>query len=672
MGIFRKQTVRAPWTTVLLVLLLALSIAASSIGFAAWTGANKQFEEIDKQYTTIAIPSGENQAKSGSYYVSGIDSKSFKDGTKYVGPLDAENTAKGSEHFKSTDHRILLSAHVDGGIPVTSGTVDPLDYSFTLDTYCYQLSVMALRCVSVETDVTYEGIPVKYYVAGFEIVDDVCRIDAYDLPPYEDTLYVESELYTRDNEVPFEVGKTYLLRGRYWDYSISRTTQWVTNADGVRQIQWVADRDVDGTFGPRVLLFPTEYPLHTGLDVGAMTGVTNGLPNWVLERMQDSVTGEFYYTTPENDCWPYYAEYEGNWHDFVETENGKVWKNEIIPYFEMNHSSVPVILTDDIQSMYAFNSGDVSILEGSAFSDADYRSGNPVCLVSAAYAKVNGLSVGDTVNLDFYHTAYEARSDTIGYIGGRRGVAIVRSPLTWNTRIDVQKDFTIVGIYTGPNWPQSSHGIQADNILVPKASVPNADQYTGPSLPLLNTVILENGSIDAFEAHMADSGKPGVYLYFDQGYTEAAATVQTLIDNAMRLMLVGVAMFLLASMLFLLLFARRVSAVMRSMRLLGVPKRKTWLESLAVLFAQELTAVALGNALAVVLYERITAQLLAGTPALDVQSILLCGGVQLGLLLLAGGIWMYNLSGRNLMQRTSRTRKKSVDFTQQSNAMAGT
>ena len=42
MGIFRKQTARAPWTTVLLVLLLALSIAASSIGFAAWTSAGKQ------------------------------------------------------------------------------------------------------------------------------------------------------------------------------------------------------------------------------------------------------------------------------------------------------------------------------------------------------------------------------------------------------------------------------------------------------------------------------------------------------------------------------------------------------------------------------------------------------------------------------------------------------
>ena len=68
MGIFRKQTARAPLTTVLLVLLLALSIAASSIGFAAWTGANKQFEEIDRQYTTIAVPKGQNFEKSWKYF----------------------------------------------------------------------------------------------------------------------------------------------------------------------------------------------------------------------------------------------------------------------------------------------------------------------------------------------------------------------------------------------------------------------------------------------------------------------------------------------------------------------------------------------------------------------------------------------------------------------------
>ena len=653
MGIFRKQTTRAPLTTVLLVLLLALSIAASSIGFTAWTGAKKQFAEIDSHYTTIAIPSGENQEKlfkSGTQYSIGYGSKQFSDGTKYIDPLDAEITASTSDYYQYADHRILLSAHVADGIPLTSGTLDPLDYSATLNTYCYELCVMALRCISLETNVIYDdGTTSDTYNVGFEILDDVCRIDAYDLPPYEDVIYTESRLYARDGSVPFEVGKTYLVRGRYWDYDIKNSYDMTVDEDGKEVVTTVRVRDLGADFTPRVLLIDSEH--HTGLNIGETTGVTNGLPNWTLERRQYPDSDQYYWCTPEKDCWPYYAEYEGSWKDFLETEEGQVWKDEIIPNFEMNHSSVPVILTDNLQSMYVFNSGDVSILEGSLFTDEDYQNGNDVCLVSAAYAQVNGLSVGDTINLDYYNVEYEARSYTIGAIGGRRGMTIVRSPLTWNTRIDVQKNYTIVGIYTGPNWPGTNHGIQADTILVPKASVPDASKYTGPSLPLLYTVIIENGSIDAFEAHMAANDKAGAYLYFDQGYTEAAATVQTMIDNAMRLMLVGIAMFVLASLLFLLLYARRTSSVMRSMRLLGVPKKQTWLECLGTLFSQEIIAVMLGNTLAVILYDRITVQLLSSTPALSIESVLLCGGVQLGALLLIGGIWMNGIAGRNLMQR---------------------
>ena len=84
MGIFRKQTIRAPLTTALLVLLLALSIAASSIGFAAWTGARKQYDEINSQYTTIAILSGKNYDKylqgDRTTFV-GLDSFRFSDGS---------------------------------------------------------------------------------------------------------------------------------------------------------------------------------------------------------------------------------------------------------------------------------------------------------------------------------------------------------------------------------------------------------------------------------------------------------------------------------------------------------------------------------------------------------------------------------------------------------------
>ena len=655
MGIFRKQTVRAPWTTVLLVLLLALPIAASSIGFAAWVGARKQFEEIDSQYTTIAILSGKNHEKlflgERATFV-GLDSLEFPDGSKYIGPMSAKVTAQESPYFISADSNILLSAHVDGSTAITSGTMDVLDYHSEMDDYCYSLSVFAVKCEEIEVYTHLSGDTTIYHIV-FDIVDRVCLMDAYDLPPYEDKLYVNTELYDRNGEIPFEVGKTYLVRGHYSDYPMTPTNIITIDENGNKQITVGVRRKDDFDEGGRALLLEGSGDLI--FSSIANLGVMSGVQNFIKEKVQYPDSEKCYWTTPEN-CWPYYAEYEGDWRDFLESDEGAVWRNEIITNFEMNHASASVILTDNLNTLYNFNSGDASILEGRTFEEPEYQNGDAVCLVSASYALLNGYSVGDTISLDYYDTSYSQIIFDLHSFSGREGITVNRLPLTEENRMDIRKDYTIIGIYTAPEWTAGQHSFHADTIFVPKASVPGMESYSGKSIAMLNSIMIENGSIDAFEAHMAANDKAGAYLYFDQGYTEAAATVQTLIDNAMRLMLVGVAMFLLASMLFLLLFARRVSAVMRSMRLLGVPKRKTWLESLAVLFAQELTAVAVGNALAVVLYERITAQLLAGTPALDVQSILLCAGVQLGLLLLAGGIWMYNLSGRNLMQRSAKIR----------------
>ncbi len=639
MGIFRKQTVRAPWTTVLLVLLLALSIAASSIGFTAWVGAGKQLEQIDSQYTTIAIPSAaglERMDLEGTTSYFGSGSMVLPDGTRYISPFDAELTAKLSDDYVRSDRRVYLSAHVENGLPLSSGTNDPLQYNYRLDQYCYQMSVLALRCVEVEP-LNYDWISERGYQAKFEILDAVCRIDAYDLPPYEDFLHIESSLFTQDGEIPFEPGNSYLVRGFYWDYDV-----FGKRGEPVR--------DISGVFKKRTLLMDPQE--HLRENPRTKTGLTSGLPNLILERRKDPSDGMFYYVTPETDCWPYYAEYSGSWEEYLDTEAGAVWKDEIIPYVQANHSSVPVILTDDIMGMYYFNTGDASILEGALFTPEQYADGDAVCLVSAAYAARNDLGVGDTVELEFYHPGYSQELYNVLQGTGRTGLTIVRQPLSERTRMDVKKTYTITGIYTAPQWQAGAHSFHADTFFVPKASVPNADRYAGATLSMLNTVIIKNGSIDAFEGHMAESGKAGAYIYFDQGYSEAAATVQTLIDNAMRLMIVGVAMFLLASMLFLLLFARRVAAVMRSMRLLGVPKKGVWLESLGILVVQELIAVLLGNGLAVILYDRITAQLLSGTPTLDITAIALCAGVQLALLITVGGVWMYRIAGRNLMHKS--------------------
>lgn len=109
-----------------------------------------------------------------------------------------------------------------------------------------------------------------------------------------------------------------------------------------------------------------------------------GLPQFTL----DTVLNEelMFYQILLKGSLPLYTEYSGNLDTFLNSEEGKLWKEEIIPMCRINQESESVILTDIVQSLYCFNTGDVSILEGRDFTYQDYLSGYATCLISAAYA----------------------------------------------------------------------------------------------------------------------------------------------------------------------------------------------------------------------------------------------------------------------------------------------
>ncbi len=657
MRLFRKQIRSISTSTFLLIMGIAILV----IGISSWIAASKQLDEIDNQYTTIAIHAGMNyedlvHATSINYH--GYDSMTFEDGTEYIGPLDANYRAKQSPDYIAANQGIMLSAHVDGSTAITSGTMDISKYCVTLDGYCYSLSVMAVRCV----DVSYYPYLPEYedwirYDLTFEILDDVCRMDVYDLPPEEDTIHLAGDIYTRDGEMPFEVGKTYLIRGEYADYPIGLIGgKIVTGENGKTHTVMEYGRESKNNGSARSFSLDIGNHLLTGFT--GEIGVIRGAQNFTKEKMKYPDSELCYFTTPK-DCWPYYAEYEGDWQTFLDSEEGAVWRDEIIPNFEINHASTAVILTDNLDSIYNFSIGDASILEGRKFNENEYLEGYNVCLVSASYAQLNDLSVGDTIKLDYYDTGYNVTSFNIGTNPGRIGTTVARHPLTEDTKMGIEKDYEIIGIYTAPEWASGMHSFHADTIFVPKASVPGMDNYAGhyiedlntTTIPMLNSIVIRNGSIDEFEAFMSEDGKGGVYLYFDQGYSEAAATVQTLIDNAMRLMLVGIAMFILASLVYLLLFIKKSTPIIHTMRLIGVSSRKTWLECFSTLMIQEVFAVISGSVLAIILYNRITYRVLASTPELSLRTVFICSVIQLFVLLIIGGLWTRSIAKRNLMQK---------------------
>lgn len=379
-------------------------------------------------------------------------------------------------------------------------------------------------------------------------------------------------------------------------------------------------------------------------------GITPGLIHYATEKVQYPNSDLCYWRTPDG-CWPYYAEYEGDWQDYLESEEGRVWREEIIPDCERNHSSVGVILTNNIDYLYLFNTGDTSILEGREISREEYESGANVCLVSAAYAKHNSLAVGDTIQLDYYDTGCVEAEYGLGTYNGRKGMTVQRAPLSDESYLDIQIEYQIVGIYTGPEWQPGLHSFHADTIFVPRSSVDGVENRTENTPSMLHSIVIKNGSIEAFEAHMAADNKAGAYIYFDQGYTEAAASVKTLIDNSKRIMIVGTSMFILSSLLFLLLYIRRTAPVIRTMRLLGVSAKKVWVECFTALILQVVFAVLLGNTFAVVLYDRITQTVLSTQLGLSYGSVILCAALQFLALFIAGMIWTRSVANRNLMQK---------------------
>jgi len=656
MGIFRKQTARAPWTTVLLVMLLALSIAASSIGFTAWTSAEQQLKASDERYTTIAIPKEQDAYRDGVFTTHEDGRVEYSDGYTYYPPSVVEKTSAALPQVVNLDRRCLLGAQVKGISSLTSGKLDIVQYKEILDQYSYNLSVLAVECT--QCGILYEPGVQYGYSAEFQIMDVVSQHEAYE-PRIGDTIVYSASVMNPDGSVPFEVGKTYLIRGFYHDYPIIEVIdEEKTEETGIWQFYKTQYSPALDLAGQRSLsLHSFTRPGEVTIYVRPGEEQSPWLKDFGYEtilRSEDMVT----YNVPLVGSLPFFAEYSGDWREFLDTAEGQVWRDEIIPMCEMNHESAAVMLMDQLNGLYLFNVGEASILEGETISPSQYNSGTPVCLISASYAKANGLAVGDRITLDFYNSGYsieEGAADR-SILDVKTGLTVCRHPLTSETRIGFEQEYTIIGIYTAPEFTFGVHNFHADTIFVPKASVPNAEAYEDPTTPMLNSLILKNGTAAEFEAAISELGFADYYLYFDQGYSEAFTTFQTMTDNAMRLMLVGIAMFVLASLLFLLLFARRTSTVMRSMRLLGVPKKQTWLECLGTLFTQEVIAILLGNSLAVVLYERITAELLSGTPALSMESVLLCGGVQLGILLLVGSIWMHTIAGRNLMQNTTINR----------------
>lgn len=581
MNIFLKQATRRPLFTTLLVLLLSFSVLLSCIGYSAWESAKTQKSEISNGYTTIAIPIERDLSNlSPEEIATALQNRVF-----------ADNAAQEAPQITMVDRRCLLSAHIAGSRSLSSSSIDPSEYNTAFDGECYSLAVFALRCSGIREQPT-EGM--FLYDATFSVEEIVCLSDAYNTFPRPDSVHIYSDVRESNGAVPFEKGKTYLVFGQYQDHRVVRS------ADGYDQV-----KNENRYIVPFPEINSNFYGEPSSLELGSYNGLDYHFP----------AAGQL----------PWVCEYTGSVTDYLNSDAASTWREDIVPLCQLNYESAAVILTDRAESMYSFNTGDEALLSGRFFTGEEYTNGDDVCVISAAYAEQNGLRLGDMIQLDYYDSGFGEYNN--GATANSMLAAEDPGPyrqryyMSLDDAIGVCKNYTVIGIYTGARFAFGAYQLNADTILVPKASVPNAQNYETRANSLLNTFVLKNGSAKEFEKYMEQQNLAGQFLYFDQDFSSMQESLDALETNAMRLMMVGIGVFLLTSALFLFLNFRRMNLTIRGVRLLGRSSKAVFREIIMALIPLETLAVLFGTCAAIALFDVVTRNLLSSALTLRPEAM---------------------------------------------------
>ena len=639
MNIFFTQLRRRIALFGLLAILLAAVVASQAISLSSLAAVRKQINAVSGQYTTIAVP------VEGTYWKSIFDRE---DSGAYVSLLEEKTEIP---RLLAEDCRAVLNARVSGCESVSCFEKGYFSND-AYDMFNRNMAVLAVRCTkateyewertlslpddNTETAENEECVQ-RDFVAEFSLESVLCQFPSYanTLPPIAEIL--TGGPYPTDGKMPFEEGKTYLLFGCFFaDHKV------------------VTGFDEDGNFtydfsNPESWYFNLISPISAGNSGGPSDGTRcfDFLRSSELFKGDDGV----YYERMSEGTLPYSAEYEGGIAEFLSSDNGKLWRDTLIPLCQTNYESANLVLTDNLESILWFNSGDAAVFDGRGFEPTDYANGKNVCLVSAAYALKNGLSVGDTLELDLYRSQIGKMVVVAGDVQPTSVNCNVYEPCKEENRLNIKKDYQIVGIYSAPEFATGEHAFSANTIFAPKTSVPNAERYENIEHSLLYSAILENGSSDAFEAMLEERDCGGMFAYFDQNYNMLAETLDVMEGNAVRMVLISSALFVLVAALFFFLFLRQTADPARKLRLLGVRAGTVRWQRYGAAAILILVAAVLGAAGGAGLYGAATKRVLSGNIALQPTALLLAVAAQTVILLIAALLCTLATARQNLVQK---------------------
>ncbi len=249
-----------------------------------------------------------------------------------------------------------------------------------------------------------------------------------------------------------------------------------------------------------------------------------------------------------------------------------LWKKRL-EYMEVNHHAFPVIGVEKLGYIADFGRETARIVEGRDFTEEELQDGAKVCILSESLAAANGLQVGDTIRPQFYNYDYDNPDKR--FISNGAGVVNPRAYTFGNTTEWAgSEEYTIIGLYRQDNaWGDVSENLYSftpNTIFVPHSSV--ASDMDHGNHAFFQTLILQNGKVAQFRSLVEESGYEGLFVYYDRGYTTVADTLMNYREVAQKAMVIGVVVYGVILLLFLLLFPGSQGRNLNTMNALGAKR----------------------------------------------------------------------------------------------------
>ena len=600
-----KQLLRRPVKLLAGILLVSLSVAILTVCIGQYTATNLTRENLDDRYDTIGLLS---DAYFWEITEAGIHTKHDTLPEEYQNWVD-ETIQSRTDLIKDKSYTGLISAYIP----------DLLIDNFSRHGNGYQMSGnrgypyrSAMLTVTL-TEIGKVGTEfVQPYVNNGQIyeyvdhttflctgtVESVVGLEQGFLSPVGNTIVLQITVPSKEafDALDLKVGQTYLVYGQ--DYNHGDPTDFQGRIKDYRASYEQMFGKLYCKFGiwkaydyePMLAQFdcgltlydPAAFParLPTFDQSGRITGIAASdqyeMHYWDGDQLKRKWISYEEYA-------PYYqlptiAPLNGSVEEFLASEEGALWQ-EALDKMEINNHGFPVLCIDKLGYQAAFSREQARIVEGRDFTESELANGEKVCIISQSVASINGIQVGDTIDMRPY--AYDldlgVGSNQI-QLGAWSMDACFPFAAFYSESYGFTSEaetYTIVGIYRQEDaWqnPYDDYGFTPNTIFVPKTSV-TAETVTKDK-GIYSTLVIENGKMAEFQALMEEAGYPDLFICYDQGYSEFVASLDAYEEVSEKALYIGIAGYAVLMLLFVVLFPAMQRKTLATMFSFGAPRRK--------------------------------------------------------------------------------------------------